>query len=286
MTFKSFAQDSQARIESYLDRQLADATLLDEAIRYSVFNGGKRVRPALVYATAQAVGLSFDSADPLAAAIELIHSYSLVHDDLPAMDDDDLRRGLPTCHKKYDEATAILVGDGLQSLGFQQLSLTPAATIGATLETLCEAAGPNGMVLGQAVDVASAGSALSYEQLRAMHRAKTGAMIVASCLLPAIVAQVEPAELAALQRYADAIGLAFQIQDDILDVTSDTDTLGKPQGSDIRNDKPTYVSLLGLEGARAELTKLHAEAMSSADELTGDSAALRGVADYIVSRVL
>ena len=286
MNFKSFAAASQARIESYLDQQLANETTLDEAIRYSVFNGGKRVRPALVYATAQAVGLTEGAADPLAAAIELVHAYSLVHDDLPAMDDDDLRRGLPTCHRKYDEATAILVGDGLQTLGFQQLCLLPAKTISAALNALCEAAGPKGMALGQAIDVSSAGSALSYEELQAMHRAKTGAMIVASCVLPGLASEVGSAELAALRRYADAIGLAFQIQDDILDVTADTTTLGKPQGSDARNEKPTYVSLLGLDGARSELAKMHSEALTALSELTGDSNALRGVADYIVSRAL
>ncbi|WP_298632875.1 polyprenyl synthetase family protein [uncultured Umboniibacter sp.] len=286
MTFKSFAAASQARIESYLDQQLANETLLDEAIRYSVFNGGKRVRPALVYATAKAVGLNQDFADPIAAAIELIHAYSLVHDDLPAMDDDDLRRGLPTCHKKYDEATAILVGDGLQSLGFQQLSLMPPQTISASLTALCEAAGPQGMVLGQAIDVSSAGSALCYEELQAMHRAKTGAMIVASCVLPGLASEANASELSALRRYADAIGLAFQIQDDILDVTADTTTLGKPQGSDARNEKPTYVSLLGLDGARSELAKMHAEAVAALGELKGDINALRGMADYIVSRAL
>lgn len=286
VTFKSFAAASQARIESYLDQQLANVTSLDEAIRYSVFNGGKRVRPALVYATAQAVGLAQDAADPLAAAIELIHAYSLVHDDLPAMDDDDLRRGLPTCHRKYDEATAILVGDGLQSLGFQQLCFMPAKTISASLNALSEAAGPQGMVLGQAIDVSSAGSALSYEQLQEMHRAKTGAMIVASCVLPGLASEVDAVELAALRRYADAIGLAFQIQDDILDVTADTSTLGKPQGSDARNEKPTYVSLLGLDGARSELAKMHCEALTALNELSGNTTALRGVADYIVSRAL
>ncbi len=284
MTFKSFAATCQARIESYLDQQLANRTPLDKAIRYSVFNGGKRVRPALVYATAEAVGLSQDEADPLAASVELIHAYSLVHDDLPAMDDDDLRRGLPTCHRKYGEATAILVGDGLQSLGFQQLCLMPANTIGACLNALSDAAGPKGMVLGQAIDVSSAGSALSYEQLQEMHRAKTGAMIVASCMLPGLASEVNAAELSALERYAEAIGLAFQIQDDILDVTADTSTLGKPQGSDVRNDKPTYVSLLGLVGARSELAKMHSEAVAALSELGGNTNALGGVADYIVSR--
>ena len=286
LAFKSFGESCQLRIEQYLDRQLANNNRLDEAVRYCVFNGGKRVRPALIYASAQAVELNYADADPLAAAIELIHTYSLVHDDLPAMDDDDLRRGKPTCHRQYDEATAILVGDALQSLGFEQLCDAPNDRIGLLLKELSWAAGAQGMVLGQAIDVASAGSALDYTQLRDMHRAKTGAMIVASCTLPAIAARASNSEIELLRAYASAIGLAFQIQDDILDVVADTATLGKPQGSDERNHKPTYVSLLGLDGARAELRETHQLAHASLAQLEGTTDALAAVADYIVSRAL
>jgi geranylgeranyl diphosphate synthase type II len=263
---------------------------LYQAMRYSVMNGGKRVRPLLVYATCEALGGNLDQADGAACAVELIHAYSLVHDDLPAMDDDDLRRGQPTTHKAFDEACAILAGDALQSLAFEALGdargnpENPALR----LDMLCHlarAAGSAGMVGGQAIDLGSVGRQLDQAALEVMHRHKTGALISVSVLLGALASGRAPADnLSALRHYAEAIGLAFQVQDDILDVESDTATLGKTQGKDQAHDKPTYPALLGLDGAKAYARQLHDQAQAALGGFDTAAEPLRQLARFIVER--
>lgn len=288
----SFLQLSRDRVEKALACQLDkvdSSQRLIEAMRYATLSGGKRLRPVFVYAAAEAVGAPLSSADIPACAVELIHSYSLTHDDLPAMDDDDLRRGKPSLHKAYDEATAILVGDALQCLAFEMLSSgraeSPAAQQLLMMKVLAEAAGASGMVGGQAVDLQAAGNLISIEELESMHRKKTGALISASVLLGAYCnSNVADSSLSALRQYAECIGLAFQIQDDVLDEVADTAVLGKPQGSDRLNNKPTYVSLLGLDGARSKAFELAEQAQDSLSELP-DAAHLRSLASYIVSRI-
>ena len=252
--------------------------------------GGKRIRPVLVYASAQAVGGTLQAADAAAAAVELIHAYSLVHDDLPAMDDDDLRRGKPTVHKAFDEATAILVGDALQSLAMQLLSARSNAIKPETqlhmIELLSQAAGACGMVGGQSLDFEAMGTQINIKQLEMMHNLKTGALIKCSVLLGGMsVEGVTDSQLQALQLYASKLGLAFQVQDDILDETSDTATLGKPQGSDRDQNKPTYVSLLGLDAAREKAAELANEAIESLSEFPDKANQLRELASYVVKRL-
>lgn len=255
---------------------------LTEAMRYSLLNGGKRVRPLLVIAAAQACGGSVGkNVWSAAVAVECIHAYSLIHDDLPAMDDDDLRRGKPTCHVAFDEATAILAGDALQCTAFEVLSAR-AETL-PLVAPLARAAGARGMVVGQAIDLAAVDQALNIEQLSHMHKHKTGALIEVSVQLGAMAAGATQDQLETLQEYACAIGLAFQIQDDILDVTADTQTLGKQQGADAANNKPTYVSLLGLDEARRKAQGLLDEAKRALEPLPNGSV-LAAIADYIVFR--
>src|SRR5215470_11407718 len=248
----------RARIELALDRCLAlpDAGTerLREAMRYSTLGGGKRLRPALVYLTGESLGAALTDLDAAAAAVELIHVYSLVHDDLPAMDDDDLRRGRPTCHCAYDEATAILVGDALQALAFSVLAedatAVPARRL-AMIRTLAHAAGTAGMAGGQAIDLAAVGQRLSVDAVENMHRRKTGALIKGSVLLGALGAGIQSGhDFQALESFGDEIGLAFQIQDDILDVEGDAAVLGKTTGADAALSKPTYPSTVGLPTAR------------------------------------
>ena len=267
-----------------------------EAMRYSTFNGGKRVRPILAYAACHALGGDIEQADPAACALELIHTYSLVHDDLPAMDNDDLRRGKPTCHKAYDEATAILAGDALQSLAFEVLAndlLCPRSMLTDPVRlqlimTLSQAAGLAGMAGGQAMDLYATGDVLNQEQLGLMHAHKTGALIQASVRMGALCALPEPdrhrASLQSLERYAKAIGLAFQVQDDILDVTANTETLGKRQGADNALGKSTYVSVMGLEPAKAFAQELCYTAIAALQDFDQQADALRQIADYIVQR--
>jgi len=289
--FSQFAHESRARVENALDRCLppgADPTQLRAAMRYSLFNGGKRVRPILAYAAALAVksDINLTLVDPVAAALECLHSYSLVHDDLPAMDDDDLRRGKPTCHIAFNEATAILAGDGLQTLAFDLLTTTelPSQTQIQLIRQLALGSGIEGMVLGQAIDLAAVDHHLDLAQLENMHRHKTGALIRASVAMGAICAGATNEQLAALDNYAAAIGLAFQVQDDILDVTSDTATLGKQQGADIARNKPTYVSLLGLDAAKAKAEELHSQALVALAVFDEGAIQLRQLASYIVER--
>ncbi|NRA20820.1 MAG: polyprenyl synthetase family protein [Oceanospirillaceae bacterium] len=259
-------------------------------MRYSIFNGGKRIRPALVYLVNQTLKGDLNNADAAACAIEAIHSYSLVHDDLPAMDNDDLRRGLPTCHIKFDHATAILAGDALQCIGFewlceQQNDLSPNTQL-LMLKTLTRASGDTGMVAGQAFDLAHVDQPLSSIQLESMHRHKTGALINAAIQLGIHSANTDIGveRQTALLAYGDAIGLAFQVQDDILDITADTQTLGKPQGSDELANKPTYPSLLGLQGAKDKLQQLYQEALAAIECFDDSALALRQLATYIVER--
>ncbi|HEX6509410.1 MAG TPA: farnesyl diphosphate synthase [Chloroflexota bacterium] len=282
----------RARIEQVLDRCLAlpDAgtARLREAMRYSTLGGGKRLRPALVYLTGESLGATLTELDAPAAAVELIHVYSLVHDDLPAMDDDDLRRGRPTCHRAYDEATAILVGDALQALAFSVLAedtAAGAATRLAMIRTLATAAGTAGMAGGQAVDLAAVGQQLSVEAVENMHRRKTGALIKGSVLLGAIGAGIQSGpDFQALELFGDEIGLAFQIQDDILDVEGDAAVLGKTTGADAALSKPTYPSTVGLPAARERARDLRDRAIHALAPLEPRSAPLVELAQFVVNR--
>jgi len=265
-------------------------TPLEAAMRYATLNGGKRVRPVLVYATGKAFAANPETLDVPACAIELMHAYSLVHDDLPSMDDDDLRRGNPTCHIKYGEATAILAGDALQALAFTTLAISlkdrlDASTIITMIDELGRASGIEGMAAGQAIDLHAVGQTLDLEQLESMHRCKTGALIRASVILGATCANVtDPEILANLRIYGDAIGLSFQIVDDILDVVGDTKTLGKAQGADIALNKPTFPSIMGLDGARNHADQQRNRALAALDGYGAEFDELRDLASYIVSR--
>jgi geranylgeranyl pyrophosphate synthase len=289
--FSQFAHECRTRVESALHQYLPladDPTQLRAAMRYSLFNGGKRVRPTLVYAAALAIDpdIELQRVNPVSCALECLHSYSLVHDDLPAMDNDDLRRGKPTCHIAFNEASAILAGDGLQALAFELITASdfPATAQIALIRALAKGSGIDGMVLGQAIDLAAVDHQLDLLQLETMHRHKTGALIRASVAMGAICADADTAQLAALDRYAAAIGLAFQVQDDILDVISDTLVLGKQQGADIARNKPTYVSLLGLEAAKVKALELHRQALDALANFGESATQLRQLANYIVQR--
>ena len=279
-----------AALDKYLPSEDPPEHNLAEAIRYSVIGGGKRIRPAMVYAAGEAMGVSTDLLDIPACAVEMIHAYSLIHDDLPAMDDDDLRRGRPTCHKAFDEATAMLAGDALQALAYEILAkddheeLTPEHRI-QMLSLLTEASGAHGMAGGQAVDLASVGKQLTLQQLEHMHRLKTGALIRASILLGGMCKQdISEDELKMLSDYALCIGLSFQIQDDILDVIGDTETLGKPQGSDQEQEKPTFPAILGLEESRQRAIQQHELALKVLEPLDEKADSLRQLSAYIVER--
>src|SRR5450830_1140762 len=272
----AYQASSQARVNAALEPLFVapspEIKRLYEAMRYSVMNGGKRVRPLLAYAACEALGAPAEQANGAACAVELIHAYSLVHDDLPAMDDDDLRRGQPTTHKAFDEACAILAGDGLQSLAFSALLDPSLSDLNAEIRlsmvtALARAAGPAGMVGGQAIDLGAVGLKLDQKALETMHRHKTGALIEASVKLGAL-----------------ASGQAFQVQDDILDVESDTATLGKRQGADIARDKPTYPALLGLDAAKAYALELRDQALAALRPFDAAAEPLRDLARYIVER--
>lgn len=282
-------------LQSVLNEVAVKNDLLREAMAYSTMAGGKRVRPMLVRATCEALGGDADKALPAACALELIHTYSLIHDDLPAMDDDDLRRGRPTCHKAFDEAIAILAGDALLTLAFEVMAENTALSADTRIQqtlTLTKAAGCNGMIEGQAQDMQSTGKTLSLEQLQELHNCKTGALIQAACKLGALAANGSTQQIQLLENYADAVGLAFQVQDDILDVTASTEVLGKTQGADIAQGKNTYVSLLGLEGARETALALRDKALKELDSLSQtlnpeqDNSVrhLQALANYIVER--
>ncbi len=284
---QTYTERVNAQLEQIIPQPTGPAAKLFEAMHYSVFNGGKRLRPALCFAAAEAVSASDSNTTRVAAAVEMIHAYSLIHDDLPAMDDDDLRRGVPTCHIKFDEATAILAGDALQSLAFKQLSELDlsASTNLQLVSLLSDLAGCNGMVTGQAIDLASTGKQLSAEELTYMHNHKTGALIEASVVMGAIATdQASSDQLQALRQFSRAIGLAFQIQDDILDVESSTEELGKSQGSDSANNKATYTSILGIEKARSEAERLYQQSLEALSPFGDQAQSLGVLAKFIVHR--
>jgi farnesyl diphosphate synthase len=263
---------------------------LHRAMRYAVLGGGKRLRPLLVYATGRAFGAPLEQLDAAAAAVEIIHAYSLVHDDLPAMDDDSLRRGRPTCHIVFGEAMAILAGDALQALAFEVLAHDPTLDVDAAtrldmLRTLAVACGSQGMAGGQAFDLAAVGQALSAVELERMHVHKTGALIRASVRLGALAAGCSDAPtLAALETYGHSIGLAFQIRDDLLDIEAETATLGKTAGKDVAANKPTYPAILGVDASRAELARLTATALDSIAPLGSAGEPLRDLARFVADR--
>lgn len=262
------------------------AARLLEAMRYATLNGGKRVRASLIYATGDAVQADDDLLDDAACAVELIHSYSLIHDDLPCMDNDDLRRGKPTCHRAFDEATALLAGDALQALAFEILSRREDLRRVTMLRLLSHAIGVHGMAGGQALDLAAVGLPLSPAELEDMHRRKTGALIHASVML-GLHAAARPGDARiaeALHRYGWAVGLAFQIIDDVLDVEGETATMGKASGADRALGKPTYPSVLGLDAAKARARTLQAVALESLAPLGDNAGALSDLARYIVER--
>ncbi len=285
----------QQRIEKVLDSVLPPATInpahLHEAMRYSVLGGGKRIRPLLVYATGEALGIDAHILDIPAAAVELIHVYSLIHDDLPAMDDDDLRHNKLTCHKAFDEATAILAGDALQALSSYLLAHSPQLSIPARqrlhlIELLTMASGSRGMAGGQAIDLMSTGQSLSEPELENMHIHKTGALIRAAVQLAVVAAgETSSHRKEKLDHYAKCVGLAFQVRDDILDIESDTETLGKPQGADIALDKVTYPAIMGLQNAREKALHLYTEAITQLDAFGSEADNLRNIADFIVKRL-
>jgi len=284
----------QQRVEQFMTdalavRPITDAKLL-EAMRYSLLLGGKRVRPFLVYSVGQMLGATLHDLDGPAAAIECLHTYSLIHDDLPAMDDDDLRRGKPTCHKAFDEATAILAGDALQALAFELLCRHPYKQVSplAQLELIKQLAihaGYNGMCGGQAIDLAHTNKSMTLAALENMHQLKTGALIETSVRFGWLCSgKTNQDELSALITYARALGLAFQVQDDILDIEGDTATLGKPQGSDLEANKATYPKLLGLDEAKEKALSLLAEAKAALSVLPYDTSELSAFAHYVIAR--
>lgn len=294
MDFHDRIAGLQTRVEAAMDRWLTTPDTpparLHEAMRYAVLGGGKRVRPLLVYATGETLGVDSRSLDAPAAAVEMIHAYSLIHDDLPAMDDDDLRRGRPTCHRAFDEATAILAGDALQALALEILAADPALEVSAATRVrmvamLAAAGGSRGMAGGQAIDLEAEGRTQSLAELEAMHELKTGALIRTSVLLAAAACEgLDDVRRAALERFGGLIGLAFQIRDDILDVEAETSVLGKPQGSDARRAKSTFPALLGLDGAKRRVSDLKREATAVLDPFGPDGEPLRWLAGYIVDR--
>ncbi len=289
---RSFLAQSQARVETALERCLPAADIhparLHAAMRYAALGAGKRIRPTLMYATAGAIGLEAGLIDSAACAVELIHAYSLVHDDLPAMDDDDLRRGRLTCHKAFDEATAILVGDALQTLAFQVLALDdtlPASARIAMVAVLARASGSRGMAGGQAMDLAAEFQAPDLAMLENIHIHKTGALIRAGVRMTTLAKpDLDPQVAERLDRYAKCLGLAFQIRDDILDVEGDSAVIGKTSGKDQAQEKATYPALMGLAHAREAAEGLIAEAQASLDGLGNAAEPLRWVADYMVKR--
>ncbi|MCG8673148.1 MAG: (2E,6E)-farnesyl diphosphate synthase [Pseudomonadales bacterium] len=287
---KSSQERVNNRLDYWLQRQEKLAPRLVEAMHYATFNGGKRVRPVLAFAAAEALGGSPEDAVDVACALEMVHSYSLVHDDLPAMDDDKLRRGQPTCHIAFDEATAILAGDSLQCLAFEVLAQSPLPSMNNDIkvhmvQTLTQASGTAGMAGGQALDLDGEGKKLDLPDLERIHRHKTGQLIRASVTMGAmVVADHTSEQLKALDEYADAIGLAFQVWDDVLDLIGDTETLGKQQGADLALNKSTYPSVLGLEAAKEHAMKLNQRAQQALDRFDHKADILRALSSYIISR--
>ena len=290
----SYISDCQKAVNERLSYWLSQNRGLSEslanAMEYATMNGGKRIRPVLAFAAAQAVGGTRGSALDAACALELLHSYSLVHDDLPAMDNDELRRGKPTCHIAFNEATAILAGNSLQSLAFEVLAksdipeMTPSAKIDM-IKTLAESSGGEGMADGQALDLAAEGQTPGLDELENIHHRKTGCLITAAVHMGAIASgQATPSQLELLDNYAIAVGLAFQVQDDILDVIGDTQTLGKHKGSDAEQNKATYPGILGLDNAQTLVQTLHEQALDSLTSFGSQAEPMRKLSEFIVSR--
>ncbi len=286
-TLNQYTDRINQQLKSWLPKETEPPIILHQAMRYAVLGGGKRIRPALLYATGTALGTELEQLDTAACAVELMHSYSLVHDDLPAMDNDDLRRGLPTCHKAFDEATAILAGDAIQALAFSILANdTRSSQQRVTLiQLLAESSGSRGMAGGQAIDLASVNKQLNRNEIEQMHRLKTGALIKASVLMAVAASDISnPDVYRSFAYFADCIGLAFQIRDDILDIQADTDVLGKPQGSDAAQNKPTYPSIMGIEEAEKVATDLLEKALDEIKPLNSQAETLRAVSKYMVIR--
>jgi len=292
--FESLVAGYQQRVDNALDDWLPPESVnpvrLHQAMRYAVLAPGKRVRPVLVYATASALGVDLERVDGAASAVEIIHAYSLIHDDLPAMDDDDLRRGRPTCHRQFDEATAILAGDALQALAFYIISHDPKMTDDwaarlRMIEQLAMFSGSRGMAGGQAIDLDSVGKRINIAELETMHIHKTGALIRTCIQLAALSCPgLGDSEFAALDSYAKCIGLSFQVQDDILDVIGDTETLGKTQGSDKAHDKPTYPSVIGLQASQEKALELHEQALQAISIFAEEADILRYISAWFVQR--
>jgi farnesyl diphosphate synthase len=292
--FESLVEGYQQRVNEALDNWLPPAEVnpirLHQAMRYAVLAPGKRVRPILVYATAEALGIDLRKVDGAACAVEIIHAYSLIHDDLPAMDDDDLRRGRPTCHRQFDEATAILAGDALQALAFYIISHDPDMTDNprarlTMIENLAMFSGSRGMAGGQAIDLEAVGRSLNIAELETMHIHKTGALIRTCIQLSALsVDTLSEDRFRALDSYAKCIGLSFQVQDDILDVTGDTATLGKTQGSDSARNKPTFPSIIGLAASQEKAQELHRQALQALSIFAEEADILRYISAWFVQR--
>ena len=282
-----YANRINQQLENFLPEVHESPTKLHQAMRYAILGGGKRIRPALLYATGEALGSDLEKLDTSASAVELMHGYSLIHDDLPAMDNDDLRRGMPTCHKAFDEAIAILAGDAIQALAFSILANDAISSTQRIklIQLLAESSGSLGMAGGQAIDLASINKQLSKQEIEQMHRLKTGALIKCSVLMALTASDVnDPEVFTGFAHYADCIGLAFQIRDDILDIQADTNTLGKPQGSDAALNKPTYPSIVGLQQAETVANDLLEQALSELDTLNIKGETLRAVSQYMVKR--
>ena len=277
----------ETRLEQRIPPAGTDPSRLHQAMRYSALSGGKRIRPMLVYASGETFGQPLESLDAIACAVELIHAYSLIHDDLPAMDDDDLRRGKPTCHLAFDEATAILAGDALQALAFlclaEDASHQPRATLQVT-RMLAHACGSSGMAGGQMLDLQATGKTPGIAELERIHSLKTGALIGASVMAPAIFATAPAATLAALERFSACVGLGFQVRDDILDVTGEASLIGKTPNADAVRNKPTFPSLIGLDASRARASELRIEALDCLHVVEGDTSALGWLAEHMIER--
>ncbi|MBE0367201.1 (2E,6E)-farnesyl diphosphate synthase [Pseudoalteromonas aurantia] len=293
MNLKIEISNAQQRVSQFISNYFKQDLITDETVKaatfYSINNGGKRLRPFLVYATGNILGARIEDLDVIAAAIECIHSYSLVHDDLPAMDDDDLRRGKPTCHIQFNEAQAILAGDALQSLAFELIAehrfAIPESRQLRMIQVLSKAAGLQGMVGGQALDIAATDKVVSLDELEKIHRLKTGALLTCAIELGALCSpNMNETDFTTLQQYGQNIGLAFQVQDDILDIEGDTYTLGKPQGSDIGNNKSTYPAILGMPGAKQKAQALTTTAIEKLNSINADTELLAQLAKYIVER--
>ena len=282
-----YANRVNHQLKARLPQETDSPKTLHKAMRYSVLGGGKRIRPALVYATGEALSTNLESLDCAACAVELMHSYSLIHDDLPAMDNDDLRRGRPTCHKAFDEATAILAGDAIQAQAFSILAsdkVTHEQRVNM-IQQLAKSSGSLGMAGGQAIDLAAVNKQLDEEQIKTMHTLKTAALIQASVLMAVIASDIDdPEAFAHFAHFSEKVGLAFQIRDDILDIQADTKTLGKPQGSDAAQNKPTYPSIVGVEQAEKTANNLLQEALDEIKNLDERAENLRAISEYMVAR--